>query len=267
MASRTPMASATAPPTPVSTSSNTSVGAEPRSASTTLSANRKRASSPPDATFISGPGRVPGLVCTQNSTRSMPFGPAAAASLSIWVENCARSSLSGLSSPFTALSRLPAALARNLDSASAASRYWLGGADGRLQRLEPLLAGVDQRDIGLVAGGERGQFVHRRIVFAAGGAQRKQPFLNALELGWIESAARSAASRWPRVSSSALSAASSAFTVGSINCGACVWRRSRRRMTPDSAGTEELAPAMDLMRVAQILGHLLALHHDGASLG
>ncbi len=56
------MASATAPPTPVSISSKTSVGAEPRSASTTLSASRKRASSPPEATFISGPGRVPGLV-------------------------------------------------------------------------------------------------------------------------------------------------------------------------------------------------------------
>ena len=71
------MASATAPPTPVSISSNTKVGAEPRSASTTFSASRKRASSPPEATFINGPGRVPGLVCTQNSTRSMPFGAGA----------------------------------------------------------------------------------------------------------------------------------------------------------------------------------------------
>ena len=78
-ASRAPMASATAPPTPVSISSNTSVGAEPRSASTTFSASRKRDSSPPEATFISGPGRVPGLVCTQNSTRSNPCGPGEAA--------------------------------------------------------------------------------------------------------------------------------------------------------------------------------------------
>ena len=69
------MASATAPPTPVSISSKTSVGAEPRSASATFSASRKRDSSPPDATFISGPGRVPGLVRTQNSTWSMPCGP------------------------------------------------------------------------------------------------------------------------------------------------------------------------------------------------
>src|SRR6202000_2516769 len=53
-ASRAPMASATAPPTPVSISSNTSVGAEPRSDNTTLSASKKRDSSPPEATFISG---------------------------------------------------------------------------------------------------------------------------------------------------------------------------------------------------------------------
>ena len=76
-ASRWPIASETAPPTPVSISSKTSVGAEPRSASTTFSASMKRDSSPPDATFISGPGRVPGLVCTQNSTRSKPAGVAA----------------------------------------------------------------------------------------------------------------------------------------------------------------------------------------------
>src|SRR4030088_1443550 len=73
------MASATAPPTPVSISSNTRLGAEPRSAITTLRASRKRASSPPEATFISGPGWVPGLGRTQNSMRAMPCGPAGAA--------------------------------------------------------------------------------------------------------------------------------------------------------------------------------------------
>ena len=36
----------------------------------TLIASRNRASSPPEATFISGPGREPGLVCTKNSARS-----------------------------------------------------------------------------------------------------------------------------------------------------------------------------------------------------
>ena len=146
------MASATAPPTPVSISSNTSVGAEPRSASTTLSASRKRASSPPEATFISGPGRVPGLVCTQNSTRSMPCGPAAAASLAICVENLARSSLSGLSSALTALSSFSAALRRAADSAGGGGgEAPVGLRRGLFQRREPFGAGVDQREVGGVA--------------------------------------------------------------------------------------------------------------------
>ena len=98
------------------------LGAEPLSASTTFSASKKRASSPPDATFISGPGRVPGLVCTQNSTRSMPSGPPAAGSVSSWVEDFARSSLSGFSSALTALSSADTALPRALDRTSAALR-------------------------------------------------------------------------------------------------------------------------------------------------
>ena len=115
------MASATAPPTPVSISSNTSVGAEPRSDSTTFSASRNRASSPPEATFISGPGRVPGLVCTQNSTRSKPCGPGEAESESICVENFARSSFSGASSALTALLSFSADFARAADSFAAAA--------------------------------------------------------------------------------------------------------------------------------------------------
>ena len=76
-ARRSPTAAAVAPPTPASTSSNTKVGAEPRAASTTFSARMYCASSPPEATFISGPGSVPGLVLTQKATRSMPPGPPA----------------------------------------------------------------------------------------------------------------------------------------------------------------------------------------------
>src|SRR3981081_2965018 len=136
------MASATAPPTPVSISSKINVVAEPRSANTTLSASRKRANSPPDATFISGPGRVPGLVCTQNSARSMPLGPAAAASLSICVVKRARSSLRALRA-----SGLPG-------------------------------AGGDARKILGLARRERVQLVHRRIVLAPRGAQREEPFLD-----------------------------------------------------------------------------------------
>ena len=142
------MASATAPPTPVSISSNTSVGAEPRSASTTLSASRKRASSPPEATFISGPGRVPGLVRTQNSTRSMPCGPPASASLSIAVEKRARSSFRGLSSRLTAASSFSAARLRAVDRVSAAPRWRASASFARASRRPEFgSAGVERRKV------------------------------------------------------------------------------------------------------------------------
>jgi hypothetical protein len=62
------------------------------------------------------------LVRTQNSIRSRPFGPPASGSVSISVENAARSSLSGLSSALTALSSFCAHLRRAADSAAAAAR-------------------------------------------------------------------------------------------------------------------------------------------------
>ena len=59
----------------------------PRSAITTLSASMNRASSPPDATFMSGPGWVPGLVRTQNSNRSIPCDPGLSGVDEMAVEN------------------------------------------------------------------------------------------------------------------------------------------------------------------------------------
>ena len=89
-------------------------------ASDTFSASRNRASSPPEATFISGPGREPGLVSTMNSTRSNPSGETSLSSLAISAANRARSSFSGGSSAFTARPRSSAALRRASESASAA---------------------------------------------------------------------------------------------------------------------------------------------------
>ena len=262
------MASATAPPTPVSISSNTRVGAEPRSASTTFSASRKRASSPPEATFISGPGRVPGLVCTQNSTRSMPCGPAAAASLSIWVENFARSSLSGLSSPLTALSSAAAAFARACESVCGRSAITaLGLRSGGLQRLELFLAGIDQCDVGIVFARQRREFIDRNVVFAARRAEREQPLLDALQFGRIEIGGAQAPLRDGR--------------------GFPPTRRARRRAPSPPArpapaparcavpagGSRPTAPAPGIgagdhvVGLAQILGDLLRLHHRGAPLG
>ena len=54
-----------------------------------------------------------------------------------------------------------------------------------LQLREPLGAGVDQSEIGLVAARERAELVDRNVVFAPGGAQREQPLLDALELARI----------------------------------------------------------------------------------
>ena len=54
---------------------------------------------------------------------------------------------------------------------------------------------------------------------------------------------RSACSRWVRASSSALSAASSAFTAGSTSVGTCAPRRSSRRTAAASAGTGDALPA------------------------
>ncbi len=77
-----------------------------------------RASSPPDAIFISGPGRVPGLVATQKPTASVPSGPAVSGST--WVVKRARSSFSGASSALTARSSAAAAVLRAAERRSAA---------------------------------------------------------------------------------------------------------------------------------------------------
>ncbi len=81
----------------------------------------KRASSPPEATFISGDNGVPGFAATTNSTRSTPCGPGFPASLVICVSKRAFSSLSGGSSASTALSRFFATFLRAALSRSAAA--------------------------------------------------------------------------------------------------------------------------------------------------
>jgi len=101
--------SATAPPTPVSISSNTSVGAEPRSDSTTLSAQQEGAPARRRRRLSStGPGRVPGLVCTQNSTRIETLRPRRGG-IRIDLRGelpRARASISGASSALTGLVEL-----------------------------------------------------------------------------------------------------------------------------------------------------------------
>ena len=261
------MASATAPPTPVSISSNTSVGAEPRSASTTLSASRKRASSPPEATLISGPGRVPGLVCTQNSTRSMPLGPAEAASLSISVENRARSSLSGFSSAFTALSSFCAPLRRASDNASAALENCACASPAAFSsaasRSAP--ASISARSARIFRG-QRVEVVDRRIVLAARGAQREQPLLDALQLlrvmvGRAQRLLEMAARLLERVEGRVERLHRRLQQAGRLR-GAALQPAHRRRQRRHRRG----AAGHGVVRLAQIARDLLALHHLGAAL-
>ena len=71
--SRSPTARAVWPPTPASTSSNTSVRDSPAPA-TVMSASMTRESSPPDAASRMGAAGTPGLGASRNSTRSLPVG-------------------------------------------------------------------------------------------------------------------------------------------------------------------------------------------------
>ena len=181
------MASATAPPTPVSISSKIRVGAEPLSASTTLSASMKRDSSPPDATLSNGPGRVPGFVCAQNSTRSKPAASRLPSSVSIFVMKVARSSLRGGSSACTAWSRACAAFCRPAVSARAAVTYApSASASVALQRRELLLAGVDRRDIRGEAVAQGREVVGRNVMLPRGGPERKEALLGLLQVAGVE---------------------------------------------------------------------------------
>ena len=75
-ASRRPTASPARPPIPASTSSKTSVGTSSRSARTLRHASIVRESSPPDAAFASGSGRLPGPRRRTGARRARrPTGP------------------------------------------------------------------------------------------------------------------------------------------------------------------------------------------------
>src|SRR4051794_25048709 len=74
-ASRRPISTATRPPTPASTSSNTNVPPGRSAASTTSRASRTRDSSPPEATLPRLRGSLPGFAAKSRSTASAPYGP------------------------------------------------------------------------------------------------------------------------------------------------------------------------------------------------
>ena len=269
-ASRWPIASATAPPTPVSISSKTSVGAEPRSASTTFSASMKRDSSPPDATFISGPGRVPGLVCDPELD-PVDAGPDRAVSgrSSISVMKRARSSFSGGSSAFTAASRRVGRRCARLPTEPRRPRHRpprpAADAPSRGRRGAPRRRRVAPRSADEALAQAR-RVVGRHVVLARGGAQREQPLLGLLQLARVELGRADAPPRGrPAPRRGRRSAASSAVTLGSTRPGAWPPRRSQ----PAHGGGQLRQPASragDAPRSASLSSprDLLGLHHHDA---
>ena len=141
----------------------------------------------------------------------------------------------------------------------------LGG--GGFQLLQLIRAGIDQRDVGGEFGGQRREPVDRRRIFARGGAQRKQPLLDALQLGRIEigrdqRGAEMLVGLFQRVDRD----------VDRLH------RRldQRRRIggaafQPAHRGRQRrhrrMRAADRLLRLAQVAGDLLALHHGGAAFG
>ena len=115
--------------------------------------------------------------------------------------------------------------------------------------------------------GERGQLVDRHVVFAPRGAQREQPLLDALEFGRIEIGG---AQRRFEMAAGFLQR----VERGIERLHRRLDQARRLRCAPlqpaDDAGERRhgrIGAGDRLMGVAQVLGHLLGLHHDGAALG
>ena len=132
---RSPTARAVAPPTPASTSSNTTVGEPSTEVAMLISASITRDSSPPEATSRSGPGATPGFGPIRNSTESPPAGPKRASGpspalgrSSITTSNVASAIASSPSSAHTAFASAPAALAA---ARAQARRQLVEGGDVR----------------------------------------------------------------------------------------------------------------------------------------
>ena len=136
--SRRPISTATAPPTPASTSSKTNVTEPPPSASTTSTASRTRDISPPEATLPRLRGALPGLAENSRSTWSDPVGPRSI----VVSSNCSRACgiASAASSPRTRSTNTVAAAARASCSWTASSSsLLLQHGDPRGQLADPVV--------------------------------------------------------------------------------------------------------------------------------
>ena len=166
------------------------------------------------------------------------------------------------------MSSFSAAFCRAADSLAGVRRKArLGLLRGLFQRREPLGAGIDQREIGGIALGERVERIDRRIVFAARGAQRKQPLLDPLQLlriviGDAQRVLEMRARLVERVERG----------VERLHGGLDQRRRLRAApLQPPHRGRQRRhrrARARDrLVGIAQVARDLLGLHHAGAPVG
>ena len=119
--SRSPTARAVWPPTPASTSSNTSVRRPAGCSATDISASITRESSPPDAVSRSGAAGTPGLGAIRNSTCSAPVAAELVARAASSTSNDASSIASSASSARTRSASRGAAFRRAFDSAPASA--------------------------------------------------------------------------------------------------------------------------------------------------
>ena len=168
----------------------------------------------------------------------------------------------------TALSSFSAGLAalagerrRRLAIALDASRR------GLLERGELLGAGVDQRQVGGMARGQRIEAVDRHVVLARRGTQREQPLLDALELARIVVGGRERRlemrARLVERGERGVERLHRRLDQRRRMRGAALeppHRRRQRRHRRLRAGDR-------VMRLAQVARDLLDLHHGGAPLG
>ena len=178
--SRSPTARAVWPPTPASTSSNTSVRDSPVPA-TVISASITRDSSPPDAASRSGAAGTPGLGASMNSTRSAPVGADLVARLELDLERGVlhRERRELLAHPLGQLRRglraAPPELRRQLVALGERLRQLRLGALGRhLGVLQPLA-------LGAAALGVREHRLHAPAVLALEPVVELEPLLDHLE--------------------------------------------------------------------------------------
>ena len=224
---------------PLSTSSKTSVGTGSAAASTTLSASRKRDSSPPEAILPSGPGALPGIGRDlEGDALGALLAPVALRQrLEAGGEARLARASAAAARPSTAASSRLRRLARAPRSALRRPRRRPGAprprpasrlAERRRLVVERAPAGPSKRSA------QGGQRVDRDVVLAGEIAQREQPLLDLLQPRGVGSRSRgqAAAARVDRLGQLGGGAVERGERRVAASSPALSAMRSRRRCAP-----------------------------------